>query len=102
MHVRFVLGPAGSGKTFRCLAEARQALLASPDGDPLLLVAPKQTTYQLERQLLTDPALPGYTRLEILSFERLADFVLKKLHQEAPGFESVSRQRPAGGVRTAA
>ena len=84
MHVRFVLGPAGSGKTFRCLAEARQALLASPDGDPLLLVAPKQTTYQLERQLLTDPALPGYTRLEILSFERLADFVLKKLHQAPP------------------
>jgi ATP-dependent helicase/nuclease subunit B len=67
-----LLGPAGSGKTFRCLEEIRQRLRASPEGNLLLLLAPKQTTYQLERQLLTDPELPGYTRLQILSFERLA------------------------------
>ena len=79
MQVRLLLGPAGSGKTFRCLSEVRAALAASPEGPPLVLVAPKQTTYQLERQLLADPAIPGYTRLHILSFERLAHFIFDRL-----------------------
>jgi len=35
VQVRFLLGPAGSGKTFRCLAEIRAALRAAPDGPPL-------------------------------------------------------------------
>lgn len=76
MQTRFLLGPAGSGKTFRCLAEIRRELRAAPEGPPLLLLAPKQATFQLERQLLTDPQLPGYTRLQILSFDRLAEFIL--------------------------
>ncbi|PWU21624.1 MAG: hypothetical protein C5B50_01320 [Verrucomicrobia bacterium] len=84
MQVRLLLGPAGSGKTYKCLAEIREALKASAEGAPLLLVAPKQMTYQLERQLLDDPALPGYTRLHILSFERLATFIFQWLGKPAP------------------
>ena len=79
MHIRFLLGPAGSGKTFRCVTECRRALLAAPAGPPLLFLAPKQATFQLERQLLADPDLGGYTRLQILSFERLARFILDVL-----------------------
>lgn len=81
MQTRFLLGPAGSGKTFRCLAEIRVALQNSPEGAPLILLAPKQATFQLERQLLGDDSLPGYTRLQIFSFERLADFILNELRQ---------------------
>src|SRR6266487_1960182 len=77
MQVRFLLGPAGSGKTFRCLAEIREALRESPEGPPLILLAPKQATFQLERQLLADKSLHGYTRLRIVSFERLAEFILE-------------------------
>ncbi len=84
MHARFVLGPAGAGKTFLCLEEIRQALADEPQGAPLVFLAPKQATFQLERQLLEDPALPGYTRLQILSFERLAQFVLTQLRQPLP------------------
>src|SRR6266481_4038473 len=84
MQVRLLLGPAGSGKTFRCLAEIREALSAAPEGPPLLLIAPKQTTYQLERQLLADASIQGYTRLHILSFERLARSVFEMLNQPAP------------------
>lgn len=94
MQARFLLGPAGSGKTFRCLAEIREELLRSPEGTPaapkqreggpLILLAPKQATFQLERQLLADPALQGYTRLNILSFERLAQFVLDALGVTPP------------------
>jgi ATP-dependent helicase/nuclease subunit B len=78
------LGPAGSGKTYRCLTEIRHALTASPDGLPLILVAPKQTTYQLERRLLADSSLPGYSRLHILSFERLSRFVFQQARRSAP------------------
>ena len=62
VQAHFLLGPAGSGKTFRCLAEIRAALgeaghgpPAAPEqreGGPLILLAPKQATFQLERQLL--------------------------------------------------
>ncbi|HMO64754.1 MAG TPA: hypothetical protein PKE47_05965, partial [Verrucomicrobiota bacterium] len=71
MQARFLLGPAGSGKTWRCLAEIRAALAAAPAGPPLLLLAPKQATFQLERQMLEAGGLAGWSRLAILSFERL-------------------------------
>jgi ATP-dependent helicase/nuclease subunit B len=88
VQVRFLLGPAGSGKTFRCLAEIRAALLkrsriprAAPEpceDGPLVLLTPKQATFQLERQLLAGGGLCGYTRLHIFSFDRLARFILEK------------------------
>ncbi|HEY6226642.1 MAG TPA: PD-(D/E)XK nuclease family protein [Verrucomicrobiae bacterium] len=68
-------GPAGSGKTYRCLAEIADHLRASPVGAPLILVAPRQATYQLERQILSFDGVNGFTRLSILSFQRLAQFV---------------------------
>ncbi|MGD0252173.1 MAG: hypothetical protein ABSC01_05705, partial [Verrucomicrobiota bacterium] len=59
VQARFLLGPAGSGKTFRCLADIRAALQEGAEGPPLILLVPKQATFQLERQLLTDPAVVG-------------------------------------------
>ena len=104
VQARFLLGPAGSGKTFRCLAEIRAALSAAPDGPPLILLAPKQATFQLERQLLgwgerprepqtgagdgspgiSPHQLSGYSRLRIFSFERLAEFVMETFQVAAP------------------
>lgn len=82
--MRFLLGPAGSGKTFRCLAEIRAALAQSPDGLPLVLIAPKQATFQLERQLLGTETISGFTRLHVLSFDRLAEFILEGLNVAVP------------------
>lgn len=84
VQIRFLLGPAGTGKTFRCLEEIRAGLKRDPDGPPLLFLAPKQATFQIERQLLSDPELPGYTRLQILSFERFARFALSELAAPVP------------------
>lgn len=84
MHARFLFGPAGSGKTFRCLAGIREELARAPDGPDLILLAPKQATFQLERQLLADDRVRGYTRLQILSFERLAAYIFGKLGQPLP------------------
>jgi ATP-dependent helicase/nuclease subunit B len=88
VQARFLLGPAGGGKTFRCLAEVRAALTNDPAGRPLVFLAPKQATFQLERQLLADGSLQGYTRLKILSFERLARFILDELRITPPEFLS--------------
>src|SRR5262245_59960447 len=82
--MRLVSGPAGSGKTFRCLEEIREARDTEPDGLPLLLISPKQNTYLLERQLLSGSSLAGYTRLHILSFERLAHLIFQWLGQPMP------------------
>jgi ATP-dependent helicase/nuclease subunit B len=88
VHVCFLSGPAGSGKTYRCLSEIRDALRAAPLGPPLIFLAPKQATFQLERQLLADRSLNGFARLQILSFERLARFVFEKLNAPLPEFLS--------------
>jgi len=89
VQARFLLGPAGSGKTFRCVAEVRAELLRAPEGPPLIFLAPKQATFQIERQLLeAQPGLQtlsGYSRLHILSFERLASFVFAQLGLPVPG-----------------
>jgi len=79
VRIRLVLGAAGSGKTFRCLSEAKEEMIASPEGLPLLFIAPKQGTYQLEQLLLANKELAGYTRLRIVSFEALTHFILKRL-----------------------
>lgn len=84
VQTRFLLGPAGSGKTFRCLAEVRAALAQSPAGPPLVFLAPKQATFQIERQLLESGEIAGFSRLHILSFDRLAQFVFEKLNVAPP------------------
>jgi ATP-dependent helicase/nuclease subunit B len=88
VQARFLFGPAGSGKTFRCLEEIRNALKKNPEGEPLIFLAPKQATFQLERQLLADKSLKGFARLHILSFERLAHFIFEKLNVAPPSFLS--------------
>jgi ATP-dependent helicase/nuclease subunit B len=104
VQARFLLGPAGSGKTFRCLEEIRVALKKNPEGEPLIFLAPKQATFQLERQLLgwgerprepkqnsvsgssgaSPHQIQGFTRLHIFSFERLAQFIFDKLNVSPP------------------
>jgi ATP-dependent helicase/nuclease subunit B len=84
VQTRFLLGPAGCGKTYRCLAEIRAALRQNADGPPLILLAPKQATFQLERRLLAENSLNGFARLHIFSFERLARFIFEKLNVTPP------------------
>src|SRR5436305_10107612 len=88
MRVKFLLGPAGTGKTYRCLEEARAALKQPAEAPSLVFITPKQATYQVERQLL-DPASgaadpSGFTRLRIVSFERLARLIFNLGGQGEP------------------
>lgn len=70
MSVRFILGRAGTGKTRMCL-DAAAAALQTQEDTPLVLLVPEQATYQAEQAILSSPAVQGYSRLRIVSFERL-------------------------------
>ncbi|MBM3846970.1 MAG: hypothetical protein FJ405_11885, partial [Verrucomicrobia bacterium] len=83
MHADFLIGPAGTGKTWRCLSEIRAAL-RTDSRLPLLMLAPKQATFQLERQLLATGEITAYARLQIVSFERFAEMILENLTGSPP------------------
>jgi ATP-dependent helicase/nuclease subunit B len=79
MIARFVLGRAGTGKTYQCLNEIRQVVLKEPDGPPLIFLVPEQATYQMDRALLA--GLPGgaSTRAQVMSFRRLTLQLLREM-----------------------
>ncbi len=76
MAVRFVLGRSGTGKSRYCLGRIVRALRSGGD-EPLVLLVPEQATYQAERAILTSGGIRAYSRLHVLSFNRLAFFLLK-------------------------
>ncbi|MDW7674541.1 MAG: helicase-exonuclease AddAB subunit AddB, partial [Bacillota bacterium] len=81
MGLRFVIGRAGTGKTYYCLNEISSQLKDRPQGDPLIYLVPEQMTFQSEYLLSTTPGLNGIIRAQVFSFSRLAWRVL----QEAGG-----------------
>ncbi|MDB6036688.1 MAG: ATP-dependent deoxyribonuclease subunit [Verrucomicrobiales bacterium] len=87
MQVRFLLGPAGSGKTRQCIDEVQACLRNAPAGPELLFIAPKQATFQIERQVLRAD-VGGFTRLQILSFERLARHIFDRFALPSPALLS--------------
>ncbi|MBE0537582.1 MAG: exodeoxyribonuclease V subunit gamma [Phycisphaerae bacterium] len=74
MAVQFILGRSGSGKTALCMRSITDALLGGDDdcgGPGLALLVPEQATWQAERMILADPRISGFSRLRVLSFNRL-------------------------------
>lgn len=83
MATRFILGPAASGKTHRCITEIASLAAADPLGPPIFYVVPKQATFSVQRRLACAGGLPGFTRVRVLSFELLAEHVLAECGGEA-------------------
>ena len=85
MAVRFIIGRAGSGKTFHCLEAIRSRLRIDPvDGPRLIFLVPEQASQQMERAILlprgasgSEGAVAASHRAEVFSFLRLADRVLE-------------------------
>ncbi len=71
MAVRFILGRSGTGKTSLCIRSIADALASVDDAAPLVLLVPEQATYQAERAILADERIAGFSRLRVLSFNRL-------------------------------
>jgi len=70
--IQFILGKSGTGKTTLCIKQIVSALLDKGESRPLVFLVPEQATYQAERAILSSPGLTGFSRLSVLSFQRLA------------------------------
>jgi len=70
--ITFILGKSGTGKTSLCIDEIATHLADSGNSRQLILLVPEQATYQAERSILSRASINGYSRLSVLSFQRLA------------------------------
>lgn len=73
--VQFIFGRAGSGKT-TVLFERLQTALQSEH--PLLLLVPEQFSFESERTLVKRFGMADAARVQVYSFSRLADRILKE------------------------
>ena len=75
--LEFIIGRAGTGKTYACLAAMKKALTREPLGTQRILLVPEHMTYVAERalaQMLTHSA--GFLQTYVFGFRRLARKVL--------------------------
>jgi ATP-dependent helicase/nuclease subunit B len=84
--VQFILGRSGTGKTTLCIKQIIDSLLDKQSENNLVFLVPEQATYQAERAILSarlgspqaDNRIKGYSRLHILSFQRLCYLIFGK------------------------
>lgn len=80
--VQFILGRSGTGKSRWCIDTICKAL-ADGGTEPLILLVPEQATYQAERAILSCPDIAGFSRLHVLSFNRLGFWLRSALSPAA-------------------
>lgn len=71
MVCRFILGRAGSGKSYYCLHKLAEKIRSRDFEQKAILIVPEQATFVYEMRLVKEFALPGFTHVEITSFNRL-------------------------------
>lgn len=82
MELNTYIGRVGTGKSASMLDYIKNEMKQDPLGDPIILIAPTQSTFQLEQAFVNDPELNGSLRTEVLHFERLSH----RVFQEVGGF----------------
>jgi ATP-dependent helicase/nuclease subunit B len=78
MSVKFIIGPAGSGKTQYCFERIVDSIRKDPLGPPIYWILPRQATFIVERQLACSAGMHGYFRVRILGFEDLGTEILSE------------------------
>ncbi len=81
MPVRFILGPAGSGKTEHCISRLRGL---ERSGSPGVFLVPEQYTYTADRELLNTGEIAGLRHVRVLSFTRLAFWLRETFARPQP------------------
>lgn len=79
MELNAYIGRAGTGKSSKMIDEIRQKMREQPLGEPIILIAPTQNTFQLEQAFVNDSSLNGSLRTEVLHFERLSHRVFQEV-----------------------
>lgn len=78
MSLRVVSGRAGTGKTTFIHKEIVEDLKENPLGSPIFIIVPDQMTFSTEYELTNNYDLDGIMRAQVMTFKRLAWFVLQK------------------------
>ncbi|XXM73935.1 helicase-exonuclease AddAB subunit AddB [Lysinibacillus sphaericus] len=78
MAVRFILGRAGTGKSYGMLSEIKEKLRRQPNGKPIIYLVPDQMSFISEYELVNTPGLNGMIRAQVFSFTRLAWKILQE------------------------
>ena len=79
MELNAYIGRAGTGKSKAIIEEIKEKMKQDPLGDPIVLIAPTQNTFQLEQAFVNDKTLNGSLRTEVLHFERLGYRVFQEV-----------------------
>jgi ATP-dependent helicase/nuclease subunit B len=91
MAVQFILGRSGTGKSNYCIRAIVKALGEQGAEVPLIFLVPEQATYQAERSILSDERLSGYSRLNVVSFDRLL-YLLSGRNAVRPSLSKLGQQ----------
>lgn len=78
MSIRIITGRAGTGKSTFVHKEIVQDLIDFPLGPPIFMLVPDQMTFQTEYELTNKYGLKGIMRAQVLTFKRLAWFILQE------------------------
>lgn len=75
--INFILGSSGSGKTHYIKEQLEK--LALQNTEKLYLIVPEQSSYTMERSILEDLGEKTSRKIEIISFTRMVDMVMRKV-----------------------
>lgn len=78
MALKIISGRAGTGKTTRIHQEIIEDLKANPLGPPLFIIVPDQMSFSTEYDLTNKYDVQGIMRAQVLTFKRLAWFILQE------------------------
>lgn len=72
----FIVGRAGTGKTYRCMQAMRERMSEDPLGPALIMLVPEHMTYRAERELAASLPQQGFLRSYVFGFRRFARQIL--------------------------
>lgn len=79
MTLHIVKGRAGSGKTKWVQTTVARELQATPVGSEIFVIVPDQMSYATEYNLTSDENVRGLVRAQVLTFKRLAWYILQQI-----------------------
>ncbi|MEO4054232.1 helicase-exonuclease AddAB subunit AddB [Solibacillus sp. CAU 1738] len=78
MSLRIISGRAGTGKTTMIHQEIVQDLKDNPFGPQIFMIVPDQMSFKAEYDLTNKYGIQGIMRAQVLTFKRLAWFILQE------------------------
>ena len=79
MSLHLIKGRSGSGKTKFIQTTVVNALKQKPVGDEIFVIVPDQMSYATEYNLTSDERVQGLVRAQVLTFKRLAWYILQQI-----------------------